>query len=178
MRTEGFSIEEFVYRVILESCGKAGTPDLAFQVLKDMQINGITPDAAAYSAIIATMDMNSHSLMIKNSSFSLMAESVQQLTKQLAMPGSDAVLTPPSSAFEAGGSASSFDFSDSNLFFSCYSTKNASPARKSLGMTPALQTEYFLSLFEAAFPKLTIISIDSCMECQKTLQDQYFFILY
>ena len=49
MRAEGLLPDELVYRILLESCGKAGTPDLAFKILKEMQTAGFIPDASVYT---------------------------------------------------------------------------------------------------------------------------------
>ena len=195
MRTEGFVVDDSTYKIILESCGKVGTPDLAFYILKDMKLAGLTPDASVYNAIISTLDSNNHAVDgqldssmtqlhedVHKSVFSSEPVHPEDVLGQAYNPSSPNVGSSSPSANPYSPSASIVSsayvnhlntelVADTNLFFSVYSEENKLAARKSLGMPTSSQTDYYVSIFEMAFPKLTIITADFCMECSKCVVD-------
>ena len=171
MRAEGFTIDEQIYKSILESCGKAGTPDLAFHILRDMQQSGIVPDATAYASIIATMDLNSHAVdqqeTVAHMPISHIVESMRQVHARRATFD-----FKEANAFFTSRNMTPFSpESNDNSFFAIHSVSNKLSIRKSLSMPVAVQSDYFLSVFEIAFPKLTIQVADSCMECSRAILD-------
>jgi pentatricopeptide repeat protein len=195
IKAEHVSIDEAVYRALLDCCGKAGCPDLAFHVIQDMQADGYTPDAATYSAILSALDANS-----RNRTGSMASAFGRAPNNPAAAAGTpERSSRPPTSsplpaapapsagmadASAAGGaprgsghghslsvfipSAASAAASvlspapaNSSSFFAVYVSPAHVAPRKSLGMTKEQQSEYYMSLFEFAFPGLTIRVADT-----------------
>jgi pentatricopeptide repeat protein len=203
IKVEQLVVDEIVYRSMLDCCGKAGCPDLAFKILEDMQRDRIQPDAQTYASLIAALEVSGHVLpqTKANMPISHLAEQFKQamiaagqlaviqpkingaaaavpaLPRQLSLTSSfDSVANPQSPSAGAAGADASAEPASSisaSSFFDIYVPTGPIAPRKALRMSPLQQNEYYVSLFEHAFPGLSITTSEACSSCNRTHLDKY-----